>query len=266
MPAVNPAQLRIKAASLAEKVDQPRQFVRDVHDLLSFYANRVHQAGESGAPPPAIDSYHVSPQVLRIMERELKGVIEDHPAEGLLLVDQLWEEEWLETRLLACGLLSHAGTQRSDEILARVQSWMWECQDDILLKAVLDRALSPIRSHEVEAYYSLLDDLHGQQGEDNQRILLHLLLPLVDEPSFQDLPAVFKYLKPILQSESEDMLSDLSRLIRRLVRRSEQEAMFFLLHQIPTAPHPKITRAIRRSLPAFSPDSRERLKKAIREI
>lgn len=265
MPAVNPAQLRIKAASLAEEVDQPRQFVRDVHDLLSFYANRVHQPGESGAPPPAIDSYHVSPQVLRIMERELKGVMVDHPAEGLLLVDQLWEEEWLETRLLACGLLSHARSQLSDQILSRVQSWMRECEDDILLKAVLDRALSPIRSDDVEAYYSLLDDLHGQQGEDTDRIILHLLLPLVNEPSFQDLPAVFKYLKPVLHSESEEALSGLSRLIRRLARRSEQETMFFLLHQIPTAPQPKITRAIRRSLPAFSPTSRDRLKEAIRE-
>ncbi len=265
MPAINPAQLRIKAASLSEKYDQPRQFVKDVHDLLSFYADRVHQPGESGAPPPAIDSYHVAPQVLRILERELKEVMEEHPAEGLLLADQLWEEEWLETRLLACGLLSLAGASLSEEILSRVRSWMWECQDDILLKALLDRALSSIRTHEVTAYYSLLDDMQGKQEENTERITLHLLLPLVDDPSFQDLPTVLKYLKPIINSESQDALSDLARLIRRMARRSEQEMMIFLLHQIPTAPHPKIQRAIRRSLPAFSPASQKRLKEAIRD-
>jgi len=265
MPAVNPAQLRIRAAALAEKVDQPRQFVGGVHDLLSFYANRVHRAGESGAPPPAIDSYHVSPQVLRIVERELKEVMEDHPAEGLLLADQLWAEEWLETRLLACGLLSYAGANHSEKILTRVRSWVWECQDDILLKAVLDRALSPLRTYKVDVYYSLLDDMHSRQGENTERIILHLLLPLVDEPSFQDMPTVLKYLKPILQGESEIALSSLSRLVRRLARRSEQETMFFLLHQIPSAPHPKMSRIVRRSLPAFSPAAQERLKKAIRD-
>jgi hypothetical protein len=85
------------------------------------------------------------------------------------------------------------------------------------------------------------------------------------DEEFQNLPRIYQYLKPFIQKEDETYLSTLTELVRVLAQRSERETLFFLQHQIPTAPKPKITRLVRGSLIAFSPSSQDVLKEAIRE-
>jgi hypothetical protein len=265
MPAINPTQLKIQSTELSEKFSQPDQYISALHDLLSLYADRVKRPGQSGSPPPAIDAYHVSPPVLRHIERGVRGKIHTSPEEGLALIDALWEEEWLETRLLAAIFLGYIPSNFREEILSRVRTWVCSCKVDQLLESILHRALSPLRDDQMESYFSFVNELSALTEIKAEKAVLYTLKPLVMDEEFQNLPRIYQYLKPFIQKEDETYLSTLTELVRVLAQRSERETLFFLQHQIPTAPKPKITRLVRGSLIAFSPSSQDVLKEAIRE-
>lgn len=265
MPAINPTRLKMQTAELSEKFSQPESYISALHDLLSRYADRVHRPGQSGEPPPAIDAYHISPPVLRHIERGIRGKVQESPEEGLALIDALWEEEWLETRLLAAILLGHIPSNWAEEILKRVKAWAISCEEDRLLESILSVGLSPLRDDMGRMIFPFVDELSPLAGPKASKLILFTLKPLVMDDEFQNLPLIFQYLKPLLQGEDETYLTILSEVIRKLARRSERETLFFLQHQIPTAPKPKINRIVRRSLNAFSPPSQKALKEAIRQ-
>ena len=52
MPAIQLTRLRLQTAGLAESFANPQAFVRGLHDLLDYYADRTHRPGQSGAPAP----------------------------------------------------------------------------------------------------------------------------------------------------------------------------------------------------------------------
>jgi len=54
MPAIHPARMKIQVARLGEKIRQPEVFVRELHNLLDFYADRTHRPGQFGEPPPLL--------------------------------------------------------------------------------------------------------------------------------------------------------------------------------------------------------------------
>ncbi|MFO8036109.1 MAG: DNA alkylation repair protein [Anaerolineales bacterium] len=265
MPAINPSQLKIQSTELSEKFPQADQYISALHDLLSLYADRVHRSGQSGSPPPAIDAYHVPPPVLRHIERSVRAKLRASPEEGWPIIDALWEEEWLETRLLATIFLGYIPSTLKKEILSRVRTWISSCEEDLLLESIICRGLSSLRADDKESYFSFIDELPSLAGSKAGKSVLFSLKPLVMDESFQNLPLIFQYLKPLLQAEDESYLSALAEVVRTLARRSERETLFFLQHQIPTAPKPKITRLVRGSLNAFSPSSQKALKQAIRE-
>ena len=65
MPAIQPARLKQQAVLLAQQFDNPVAYVRSLHHLLDFYADRAHRPGQSGKPAPLTSAYRVHPPVLR---------------------------------------------------------------------------------------------------------------------------------------------------------------------------------------------------------
>lgn len=264
MPAINPSQLRIQVAEVSQHFFQPEDYVPALHELFNSYANRVHRPGQTGAPPSQMNSYHIPAPVLRSLEREIKDQLRQHPDAGLKLVDKLWEAEWLETRLLAIRCAADLPADHRNDVLERITAWLQTCTEDRLLKALLGRGLSTVRQHDQEAFFSFVDDLPPEEGRRG-KLILYAIQPLVEEEEFENLPAVFRQIKPLLKQEPQQHLSDLIQVLQSLARHSEPETLFFLQHQIPTIPQPKRERLIRGVLEAFNPEAQEKLKQNIRE-
>jgi len=264
MPAINPTQLKIKSAQVSESFSHPEHYISALHEMLSSYANRVHRPGQRGDPPPEIDSYQAPPPVLRYLERGVRQKIHESPREGLILIDALWNEEWLETRLLAATYLQHIPSSFKGEVLERVKTWAFNCDEDPILASLLDRGLSRLRESRDEMYFAFLDELSSTVSPEAGKLVLFTLKPLAADDQFQNLPVIFQYLKPLIQNENDSIISSLAELLKTLAQRSEQETLYFLQHQIPTAPKPKMTRLVRKSLDAFAPPSRKILKEAVK--
>ncbi len=122
-----------------------------------------------------------------------------------------------------------------------------------------------VRSEFPEEYFLLIDDWLASGDKASGILGLRAMPALVSNPEFENLPALFRMLGPLLRESSSALENDLTQVVRSLGRRSPQEAAFFLQQNL-KAPHKSgLAIIIRRSLDVFSSDLQESLRKLLRE-
>ncbi len=177
MTAINPARLRIQSVELSEKYSDPDAFVLKLHDVLDFYAVRVRK-NKITRTPLLLHSHQVAPPVLRAIEAELKDPLNTQPSQGILLIDTLWKEEWIETRTLAISLLGELPPINPESIFKRLKSWLSDSKSDTIRILLPTRGLSRL-------------------AEENPALVLEFFQELLNSPSKINCQAVYSGLFPL---------------------------------------------------------------------
>ena len=71
MTAIVITRLRMQLAALVDLYQQPKRFVRELHDLLEFYTDHAFRPAQSIRVDPLVPHYHVPIQVVRFPDRSL---------------------------------------------------------------------------------------------------------------------------------------------------------------------------------------------------
>jgi hypothetical protein len=263
MTAIHPARLKHQTAALRAHYLKPDRFIAELHKLLDFYADRVRRSGQSGHPPPALPSYRVPRPVLSQVVRELKPELESRPSRGLLLVDALWKEEWLETRLLAGSLIAVIPPINPEPLFKRLKSWAVENREPAVLEGLIHQGLAGLYGDYPEQCEALAAELISDAPDSGNRAGLAALEMLVRQPSYGNLPFVFRSLERLLEGDPEPR-RELISLMKQLVQASEQETFFFLQKLTRPEPSQELQRVIRRCLAFFSEENQIRLREILR--
>lgn len=262
MTAINPARLKIQCASLVEKYSNPGGFVSGLHDLLGFYASRIRQTSLARTNL-TMQAYQVPAPVLRALENELDEMLTNDPLQGLLLVDALWQEEWVEFRQLAIILLGNLPSDLAENIFDHIRTWLGSCTAEDVRRSILTRGLERLGREKPALVLNFFEELIAGGGKGEYQSVLFGLLPFVDNPAFDNLPVVYDLVSNILMSEENKLIKEITTLLRALLKRSEQETTYFLVRQLATAAKPRIFRVIRQLVPEFSDENKALLKKTL---
>ncbi len=260
MPAIDLARLKKQTAQLADLFDQPTAFLRELRELLEFYVNRTLRS-QSVAPSSVLPTYRTPVVVLRQIEKELGPAAEAQPVLALELADALWDEGWLETRLLAAFLLGRIPPQE-ERLLARLTAWTQAVRDPEVRAALLTTSLTRLRQETPDLFLVLVKEwLHPAR----QRMWsngIQALVPLISSPEFDNLPPIFEVVEPIIKAAPATLQYDLQELIIVLFEASPAETTFFLQQILKGTkrPHPAV--ALRR----MSPDLPQELQISLREM
>jgi len=260
MPAIDLARLKKQTAQLADLFDQPSAFLREHREILDHYVNRTLRS-QGVAPSSVLPTYRTPPVVLRQIETELGPLAEKQPILALELADALWDEGWLETRLLAAFLLGRIPPQE-ERLLARLTAWTQAVRDPSVRAALLTTSLTRLRKETPDLFLILVKEwLHPAR----QRMWsngIQALVPIISSPGFDNLPPIFEIAEPILKASPAALQSDIRELITTLYKASPDETVFFI-HQIlkdTKSPLPAV------SLRRMSPDLPQGLQENLREI
>lgn len=265
MTAINPANLMIRCVSLAELYADPDQFLPALHQFFDAYTNRVRSTG--GAKSRSrLDSYQVPPQVISTLLNQLKPYLQESPPPGLELADALWSEEWLEFRLLAASLLGRIPESEIEPINQRLIKWVSSSKSDEIRPDIIRRIYQSRLQESPRSLSSTLDQLLTKPTNRKTEAAVAILQLLAEDRNFVNLPLIYRCLDIILEPEEEAFQLEIRRLLRILVKRSEQETFPFLLRQIQSAGKPRILRLVRDLLPEFTPDHQSILKKNLRDL
>jgi hypothetical protein len=265
MPAILPARLRQQAALLVKHFYKPAAFVRSLHHLLDGYADRVHRPGQAGEPPPLLTAYKVRPPVLRQILLELAPLARDDPESGLTLCDALWEQPYLEFRLLAASLLGQIPCIPSEPILERLHAWIKPEVEARLVDALFTHGLACLRQKDPMALIGLAESWLNEKDWFYQQMGLRLLLPLINDPQFENLPVFYRLILPLTRTAPVRLRPDLLDVLAALTRRSPNETAYFLQRTAAMPNSPDTAWLIRQSLHEFPEKMREGLRDLSRE-
>src|SRR5512138_3295867 len=263
MPAIDLARLKKQTAQLADLFDLPVEFLRAHREILDFYVNRTLRT-LSVAPSSVLPTYRTPVVVLRQIETELGPVAERKPIQALELADALWDEGWLETRLLAAFLLGRIPPQE-ERLLARLTAWTQAVRDPEVRAALLTTSLTRLRNETPDLFLVLVKEwLHPAR----QRMWsngIQALVPLIASPNFDNLPPIFEIVEPIIKASPGTLQFDLQELITVLFEASPEETIYFLEQILKETKSPLPSIALRRMSPKLPADLQLNLREMLRE-
>lgn len=263
MPAIDLARLKKQTAHLADLFDQPVDFLREHREILDHYVNRTLRS-QGVAPSSVLPTYRTPTVVLRHMENELGPLAEQRPLQALELADTLWDEGWLETRLLAAYLLGRIPPQE-ERLLARLTAWTQAVRDPSVRAALLTTSLTRLRRETPDLFLILVKEwLHPAR----QRMWsngIQALVPLISSEEFDNLPPIFEIIEPILKAAPAALQFDLQELITALYQASPDETTYFLQQILKRTKSPLPAVALRRMSPELPLELQTSLREMLRE-
>lgn len=234
--------------------------------VLDFYAERIRRHGQKGKPAAMLPAFQVPQPVLRYLLQELAPLAAENPEAGLALCDELWEQDVLEYRQLACLLLGSIPVASPEPVLARVRLWVGFQPENLLIEALFNSGLLYLRRQYPQAVLDLAEGWLNGSSPLEKQLGLRLLSSLIQEPAFDNLPVLFRMIHPLCQSHPPEVRPDLLDLLEALARRSPQETAHFLRQtaNLPDSPHtPWLVRQV---LHAFPLETQKSLRQTLRSL
>jgi len=263
MPAIDLARLKKQTAYLTDTFGEPSAFLRALREILEFYVNQSLRS-PSVAPSSVLPTYRTPVVVLRQIEKELRHVAEKQPFLTLELADALWDEGWLETKLLAAFLLGCIPPQE-ERLLARLTAWTQAVRDPEVRAALLTTSLTRLRKETPDLFLVLVREwLHPAR----QRMWangVQALVPLISSPDFDNLPPIFEIVEPIIKASPATLQFDLQELIIILYEASPDETIYFLQQILKDSKSPLPSIALRRMSSELPPELQSSLREMLRQ-
>jgi hypothetical protein len=261
MPAIELARLKKQSVQLADSFDQPDEFVHALRDTLEYYVNRSLREVDSTAPASVLDTYRTPPVILRHIEIEIAPLALANPEQALDLADRLWDEGWLETRLLAASLLGRL-PPREERLLARLTAWTTQVRDPSVRSALLSTSLVRLRKETPDQFLLLVGEWLNPERARMWSNGIQALLPLIKDPNFNNLPPVFDTLMHVVEAAPGILQKDLIDLFQALYSISPTETTYFLREVISNSSTSMTATTFRRISPSLPP----KLAESIRDL
>lgn len=264
MPAIDLARLRKQANRLADFFFVPDDFLKHLRETLEFYVNHSLRTKENIAPGSNLPTFRTPVVVMRQIESAIGVTARDHSHAALELADRLWDEGYIETRMLAAYLLGCI-PPREERLLARLTAWTQQVRDPSVRSALLTTSLVRMRKETPDEFIVLIGEWMHPARQRMWTNGIQALLPLITDPEYENLPPVFELARPVIETAPGLLQNDLANLINALYQASPAETEYFLREVVETSANPVTVVTIRRILSLLHPELQSRLRSLVRQ-
>ena len=265
MPAVNPTQLRFQLDELMGFFNDPADFHRELSDLFSRYANLALRFGEEIPPKPFINMYHLPFPVIRQLRLDLKQAINIDPQSAKALVDELWQDPYLEVKETAIFIFGQIPYSDPTPILEQVNAWLDSEIEIVLKEEILSMGTHTLQTRFQNDWEDLLKSLLAKKSEKPIYLGLYGLTEGLKNPDFKNFPIAFRLISDFVLEPQAAYRGALIDLIKVLANRSPVETAYFLRQTLSLSQSPELPRLIKQCLAFFPDDIQENLSSIVRK-
>jgi hypothetical protein len=265
MPAIDLARLRKQASRLADFFFVPDEFIKHLHEMLDSYVNYTVRKSRAVAPGANLPTYRTPSVIVKHIEQELtaRAVRPENSDAALELADRLWDEEWLETRILAAFLLGSI-PPREERLLARLTAWSQQLYDADLRAELLNTSLLRVRREAPDVFLSLIGEWLVPQRTALWPNGIQAVISAVSDPEFENLPPLMKVIEPVVVEAPAKLQNELEELILVLYAASPTETTYFVRQILIESENPMTAMTFRRIAPSLPMELREEIREFIR--
>lgn len=265
MPAIDLSRMRKQAARLADFFFVPDEFIRHLHEMLDSYVNYTVRKRDAAAPAAYLRTYRTPAMVVKQIEQELAGraALAQNSDAALDLADRLWDEEWLETRILAAFLLGSI-PPREERLLARLTAWSQQLHDAQLRAELLNTSLARVRREAPDVFLSLVSEWLQPQRMGLWPNGIQAVIAAAADPEFANLPPLMKSIEPVVAAAPAKLQNEIEELIRTLYKASPRETSYFVRQILIDSEDPMTALTFRRISPSLPRDLQEEIREFLR--
>ena len=263
MPAIDLSRLRKQASRLADFFFVPDEFIRHLREMLEFYVDHTLRKQPAIAPAANMPSFHTSPVILKQIEQEIHRSASAYPDAALELADRLWDEGYLETRLLAAFLLGRIPPQE-ERLLARLTAWTHQVYDPSLRAKLLDHGLARMRKETPDQFLELITQWLRPERKRLWSNGLQAAISAVSDISFSNHPPLLKVLEPIMEAAPAKLQNEIEEFVLALYESSPTETIYFLRQVLTNSNDPMTAITFRRIASSFPSGLKEGIREFIR--
>jgi hypothetical protein len=266
MPSIELARLRKQALRLADFFFAPDEFVRYLNTTLDTYVNYTVRGRRPAAAGSNLPSHRTPAVVMRQIEHELTPIASgaDHAAASLALADRLWDEGWLESRLIAAFVLGRIPPEEAP-VIARITAWIAQVRDPEIQAWLLENGLHRMRRDAPDMLLQLIAEWLRPERPRLWPAAIKAASAAAKDPAFPNLPALMASLEPALRAAPPDMQLEFEGLILALHGVSPTETHFLIRQILTTSVEPSAAVLFRRMSPALPPELQEEIREIARE-
>ena len=265
MPAIDLARLRKQAGRLNDFFFVPDEFIKHLHKMLDSYVNYTVRKPPALAPSANLQTYRTPDVIVKQIEQELAGPAAraENADAALDLADRLWDEPYLEFRLLAAFLLGCI-PPREERLLARLTAWTQQVQNPALRSQLLNASLRRIRQEAPERFLELVGEWLQPQRTALWPNGIQAVIAAVSDPNFVNLPPVLKVIEPVVEAAPSKLQLEIEELILALYAISPTETSYFLRQVFINSQNPMTAITFRRIAPSLPIELMEEVREFIR--
>ena len=265
MPAIDLTRLRARFKLLEETITDPVYFTRGLRELFIFHADLTHPSGASPSGTGTLPAFNSPALLNREVALALTTYCFERPEVILPVIDALWHEAEVELRELAAQLLGRMPEASFDPVIQRINSWSMNKNDAEILPLLHESASAQIRKDAPNRWLEVLNSWDSVNEPWLAKLAVNGTIPLIDDRSFDNLPAIFTFLNPLFLAPQYETQYELLNVIDHLAKRSEVETVYFLKQVMSLSTDPGIDRFLRRAIDLFSVEMQESLRRTMRE-
>jgi hypothetical protein len=260
MPAIEISRLRTKIDLLTKIYEEPVKFVKELTGFFDTYADLTFETGKTDTPHSLHPAYRTPVLFNHLIEETFINLARDKPEKTLATIDLLWQANKIEPRQLAAVLLGALPSSYSAQVLDRIKRWSTGNEDRGLVTFLHQRGTLTLRMENPDLWISALKVWSLSRDSYLKKCAILGLIPLIQDPGFNNLPLIFDLLFPMFETIDSDLNFQLESALNALGSRSEVETVHFIKQVIRTSTDENLPRFIRRNLPIFSNSSQDSIK------
>jgi hypothetical protein len=262
LPAIDLARLKKQTAHLSDLFGRPQEFIKALDDVLDLYANRTLRTGKV-AGGSVLPTYNAPAPVLRAIQNELAPIAQEWPERAVELAEALWKYGYLESRLLATHLIGQV-TPEQARLAERLNDWSEQVRHPAVRTALLTTSLARLRNETPEQFIKLVARWLNPARQKLWYNGLLALMPLIDDPNFDNPPPVFDIVRPALEAAPPLLQNEIADLLTSLYRAFPTETAYFTRQILAGSSNPQTVITFRRMLPQLPEGLQSTLREKLR--
>jgi hypothetical protein len=253
MPAIHPDRLKREAEELQGLIENPRNLLWRVVELLAFYADRTKRQGVKGKLADATTRYRVPSPVMQALRTSLTRLTQPNPRQAHEIAQLFWEVRVQEVRLLAVAVLGNA-----EESFDTIQMWARSTRDPIIVQSLANLAHQSLKTHAGDVLQDRVSRWLLSRSDSLQQLAFSILLAAAEDKSEDHIPIIFETLTSVGFRRQLISRPGYSALLEFLTKENPAETAGYLLVGLKRG-RANLSPVIRDLLPFFPESQRDRL-------
>ena len=233
-------------------------FLHKLEEILEYYTNYTLRASQV-IQKSNLATYNTPRPVLLQIENAIEKLADQKPHAAVNLIDALWKASFYETRLLSAFLLGTIPPALAMSLLTRLPERLYETQDQGIKNALLTSAFARLRRENPHILMMMISEWLNAPGPKTQSWGLHALIPLIQQLGYDELPKIFKILRPAIETVSTSTEMDIQVCINALYLISPIETIHYLNEILQETKNPQVVRIFIRYMRGFPPEKQKEL-------